>query len=96
MDLLLVNDTGIVSALQVCHSLPGCDHDAISFNLSPLPPKQVSTHRYLYNYKKANFDEFRGSLSSVPWDLTVSDDINTWWENWKDFYWLLFLLMFLW
>ena len=38
------------------------------------------------NYKKANFDEFRSSLSSIPWDLAVSEDINTSWESWKDFF----------
>ena len=43
LNLLLVNDTTIVSYLQVCDSLPGCDYDAIyvSFNLLLLPPEQV-------------------------------------------------------
>ena len=54
MDLLLVNDTTIVSYLQVCDSLPGCDYDTIYIilNLLLLPPKQVSlaTHHYLYNF----------------------------------------------
>ena len=86
LDLVLVNDSTIVSYLQVCDSLPGCDHDAIHFNLSLLPPKQTSNCRYLYNYTKANFDEFRASLSSVPWDIAVSDDIDTWWESWKDLF----------
>lgn len=81
----------------ICHdSLLGCDHDALSCNISVLPPKQTSAHCYPYNCKKANFDEFKGSLYSIPWNLAVSEDINTWWESWKDFLWLLCLFMFLW
>ena len=86
LDLLLTNDTNLVSSLQLCDNLPGTDHDAVFFTLSVLPPKQKTVHRVLYNYKRTDFDTFRASLLTVPWNLAVSDDINLWWDNWKDLF----------
>ena len=83
MDLLFTND---LNSVQLCDNLPGTDHDAISFTLLVLPPKQESVYRVLYNYKKADFDVFRASLLTIPWNLAVSDDINMWWDNWKDLF----------
>jgi len=86
LDLLLTNDPNMVSFLQLHDNLPGTDHDAVFFTLSVLPPKQESVHRMLYNYKKTDFDNFRASLSTVPWNLAVSNDIDIWWDNWKDLF----------
>jgi len=70
----------------VCDNLPGTDHDAVQFTFSILPPKQCPVYRYLYNYKKADFNKFRETLSSVPWEIAESSDIDSWWENWKDLF----------
>ena len=86
LDLVLTNNSSSVSHLQVCDSLPGTDHDAVQFMFSTLPPKQLSVHHYLYNYKKANFDKFRETLSSVPWEMAEANDIDSWWEDWKDLF----------
>jgi len=40
----------------------------------------------LYNYKKADFDKFRETLSSLPWEMAESSDIDSWWEDWKDLF----------
>jgi len=29
---------------------------------------------------------FRETLSSVPWEMAESDDIDAWWETWKDLF----------
>ena len=86
LDLVLTNNPSCVSHINVCDYLPGTDHDAVSFTLSILPPKQCQTHRHLYNYKKADFCTFRETLSSIPWEMAKSDDIDSWWESWKDLF----------
>ena len=86
LDLVLTNNTSSVSNLNVCDNLPGTDHDAVQFTFSILPPKQCTVYRYLYNYKKADFNTFRDTLSSVPWEIAESSDIDSWWENWKDLF----------
>ena len=40
----------------------------------------------LYNYKNADFDASRDTLGATPWDLSESDDIDTWWTQWKDIF----------
>ena len=95
LDLLLVNNPSMVSCLQLCDNLPGIDHDAVFFKLSILPQKQEPVHRILYNYKKTNVDTFCASLLTIPWNLAVFEDINLWWDNWKDLFLLLFHLKFL-
>ena len=63
--------------------MPLTDHDAILFALNVLPSKQTTVHRSLYNYKKADFNDYRESLTSILWDIAECDDIELWWSQWK-------------
>ena len=69
-------------------SLPGCDHDAIHFQLSLYKTKHSTTKRVLYNYKAANMDDFREVLSHISWDVIDfgNDDIELSWSQWKDLF----------
>ena len=70
----------------VCENLPDTDYDEVLFTLSILPPQQCQTHHCLYNYKKADFCKFCETLSSIPWEMAKSDDINSRWESWNDLF----------
>ena len=83
LDLLLINSPSIISGVEVVDNLPLTDHDAILFTLNVLSSKQTTVRRSLYNYKKADFNAYRETLATVPWDITESDDIETWWSQWK-------------
>ena len=84
LDLLFTNSPSTISHVDVVDNLPQADHDSIVFSLNVLPPKQEVTHCLLYNYKKADFDTYRDTLSLVPWDLAKSNDVNDWRCQWKD------------
>jgi len=49
LDLLLTSNTDLISSVGVMNSLPGCDHDAIHFQLSLYKTKHSTTKRVLYN-----------------------------------------------
>ena len=41
----------------------------------------------LYNYKKADFDTFRETLSRIPWTCVIDcSDIEYSWSLWKDLF----------
>ena len=86
LDLVFTNSRDLISSVEVVDNLPNTDHDCIEFVLDVLPPKQVTLHRTLYNYKKTDFDLYRRALDSVPWDLAEDEDIDLWWTQWKDLF----------
>ena len=69
-------------------SLPGCDHDAIHFQLSLHKPKHSTTKFLLCSYKAANIDDFREVFSHISWDVIDfdNDDIELSWSQWKDLF----------
>ena len=41
--------------------------------------------RFVYNYKKSDFNAFRDYLANIPWECTqMDDDIEENWQKWKD------------
>ena len=86
LDLVLTNNSSSVSHLQVCDRLPGTDHDAVQLCfLFYLRSSFLFTVTYIIT-KKADFDKFRVTLSSVPWEMAESNDSDSWWEDWKDLF----------
>jgi len=55
-------------------NLPGCDHDAVEFNLSATLDNVVQSNRILFNYSKADLHEFQEVLSHVPWNCILTDN----------------------
>ena len=86
LDLAFTNRPDLVSSVDIVDNLPNTDHDCVELHLHILPPKQSSVQRWLYNYKKTDFNAFRKYLLSVPWDLAEADDIDVWWSQWKDLF----------
>ena len=71
LDLLLSNYSDLVSNVEVCEGLVNSDHASVHCLLNLLPPKQSHSLRVLYNYSKADFDEFRTCLDNIPWDVAT-------------------------
>ena len=52
-----------------------------------LSSKPLTSDKWLYNYKKADFCAFKELLSRVPWDqLDFHSDIEDAWTCWKDLF----------
>ena len=50
-------------------------------------PRAYQPRRLVYNYKKADFDAFRGYMANIPWECTQMDDcIEESWQKWKDLF----------
>ena len=86
LNLAFTNRPDLVSSVDVVDNLPHTDHDCIELHINILPPKQTSVQRWIYNYKKTDFDAFCKCLLSVPWALAEADDIDVWWSQWKDLF----------
>ena len=87
LDLVLTNCQHLLSQLEVVDNLPGTDHDAVHFVINVDTTKSGSCQRYLYNYKRVNFDYFESVLTRVPWNtIDFDSDIETSWTMWKDLF----------
>ena len=64
----------MASQLEVVSGIPGSDHDAIQFSVKSTKPTLVRHNRFTYDFKKADFDQFRDLLSEIPWDCCVLND----------------------
>ena len=87
LGLVLTNVPSLVEHVEVVENLDGCDHDAVQFDLALRTPRAYQPRRLVYNYKKANFDAFRGYMANIPWECTQMDDcIEESWQKWKDLF----------
>ena len=85
LDLVLTNDPALVENVDVVENLDVCDHDAVQFDLALCISRTYQPRRFVYNYKKADFDAFRDYMANIPWECTQMDDgIEENWQNWKD------------
>ena len=46
----------------------------------------MGAKRQVYDFKNGNFDDLRESLSRVPFEIAVSDNIDEYWDNWKSLF----------
>ena len=86
--LVFVNYFERVKDVTVVGGIPGSDHDGICFNISvDLSPIPRGPHRWLFNFKKADFGRFRDVLSSIPWDCCfLHGDVEKAWTKFKDLF----------
>ena len=70
---------------QVVDGIVGSDHQAVTFDIvCSVPPANLPSLS-VYNFKKADFENFRELLSKIPWNCCfLSDDIEESWSNFKD------------
>ena len=90
LDLLLINCPGRVRGVKVVVNFPGADHDAVHFLLDVGRWLVRRSERKVYNFKKADFNQFKDLLATVPWDCCFSESgVEEIWVKFKD---LLFLV----
>ena len=74
LDLVFSNEPLQASNVHVVNGLVGSDHHAVRFDILCSPPKTKAHVHTVYNFKKANFEEFRDLLSKIPWDCCFQSD----------------------
>ena len=85
LDLVFTNMQDRVTNVQVVDGLPGSDHDGVHFNITLKCQRLHKPPRRLYNFKKADFNNFRDILSTIPWDSCfLEDSVEQSWIKFKD------------
>ena len=73
LDLVLSNVTGIVT--QPTYSAVASDHTALECSVVCIPKKNPPiADRYVFNYRRADFDHLKTQLSLIPWSAQLSSD----------------------
>ena len=83
IDLLLSNDSDLVSNIQFYPPFGMSHHEVISFNfaLNVVPVKKSSVFKYQVN--KGNYPEFNSYLENVDWQ-TEREDVDDLWGTFHD------------
>ena len=85
LDLLLTNSPEAVSQVDVVDGIPGSDHEAVQFLIRATKPAPVRQNRFVYNFKRGDFNRFRDLLSEIPWNCCfLSDNVDDAWSRFKD------------
>ena len=85
LDLILTNIPERITDVRVTCNLPGTDHLAVDFLLSFSRGHQASGRRWVYNFKKADFNRFRDLLSEIQWNsYLLGESIEEDWQRFKD------------
>ena len=85
LDLVFTNTQNRINNVQVIDGIAGSDHDGVSFDVSLKLQSAAVLSRYLFNFKRADFNQFRETLSTVPWDCCFLEcSIERAWTNFKD------------
>ena len=82
LHLIFTNDEDSVSNVDVVDSLPLCDHDAISFTVKIV--QSFRQKRSVYDFRRADFDQYRQCLSKTQWHRLSGRDIEESWGFFKD------------
>ena len=84
LHLLLTNWSEIIDYSLTSHSREGLfpsDHYVVDFTIMLKFKIATGAKRQVYDFKNGNFDDLRDSLSRVPFEIAVSDNIDEYWDN---------------
>ena len=85
MDLLLTNIPDKISNIKGFQDFLNLDHQLIEFSMDLRIKRQSHIKRRLYNFKKADWNGLKHSLSLINWDLCFEEnDIDASLTNWSD------------
>ena len=84
LDQFISNIPNMVKSVSVFPPVSTNDHCTITMELNFRTPKALSYKRTMWDFKKANFDQFREALASCDWQECFTDveDIDTATELW--------------
>ena len=71
LDLLLTNCPDRVQKVEVVDNLSGGDHDAVDFLVEVGRQVAQRSKRKVYNFKKADFNQFRDPPGCNPMELLL-------------------------
>jgi hypothetical protein len=87
LDLILTNLPNLVTEVGVGSPIHENDHRTIFGTLNMKTIKRGAFKRNMWNFKQANFDEFRTELDNTNWDECLdSDDIDIVCDRWTDLF----------
>ena len=86
IDLIFTNSNENIDCIENCSPLGKSDHSLLALNFECQPEQQPS--KYICNFKKANFEEFRNQFS-INWDEyfnECNDDAESMWKKFLSLY----------
>ena len=87
LDLILTNIPEKISDIHGFDDILNTDHKLVSFVLDFNIPKKPKTKRFVYNFKKVNWDALKEVLTNTSWDMSfVFGDIEASLSNWCDLF----------
>ena len=84
LDLILVNDSNLVSELVHHGPLGNSDHDTLSFNLNINAVSITDNNPKKFNFRKGNFNCMRKDFSEIDWSVLYSMDTKESWGTIKE------------
>ena len=91
LDILLTNQTGLISDIRVGSFICKSDHYPINFTVKLATKNNWSAKRKIWNFKKANWDQLNKDLSKVPGNSVIGSKEPE--MAWKNFKMILFALV---
>ena len=82
LDLILTSDPELVSDVRVLDCMGTSDHNMVSFSLHH-EQTTLKNKRQVRDYCRGDYDSIRAKLSTIDWDLLISDDMDNSWEAFK-------------
>ena len=84
LDILLTNQSGLISDIKMGFSICKSDHYPINFTVKLATKNNWTAKRKIWNFKKANWDQLNKDLSKVPWNTVVGrKEPDIAWKNFK-------------
>ena len=88
LDLILTNFPHLLPELSVIENFVDSDHRSVLFKIKTGNNYKSASKRIVFNYKKANWDELKRTLSYIPWHVAMLDeDINQNFIKCEDLLW---------
>ncbi|CAF1497459.1 unnamed protein product [Didymodactylos carnosus] len=73
LDLIFVDNLNLVKELEILPELAStCDHNVLKLNLNLLQPTVTQHDKTMYEYRNANWSEFRSKLADINWMNLIS------------------------
>ena len=83
LDQIISNIPAFVKEPRVLPPICNCDHSVVASNILFRRKKDSSYNRFIWEYKKADFDLFRESLTQADWDnCFTSENVDLCCDNW--------------
>ena len=84
-DLVISNRPESFKNIQILDGIGSSDHNIVSLKLTCKVTRPYQRPKQIFDYKNANWDNFRLELSNIPWDAILNDNdtMEEVWLNWK-------------